>query len=36
MASGYLTNYAGFLTAEEYGNYIKNEFSNSLDLIYKV
>ena len=36
MAAGYLSNYAGFPTALEYSNYIKDEFSASLDLIYKL
>lgn len=34
MAAGMLTNYAGYPSATEYSNYIKNEFSASLDLIY--
>ena len=36
MASGELTNFAGYASIDEYAAYIKTEFSNSLDLIYNI
>jgi hypothetical protein len=36
MAEGYLTNLPGYATANEYVSYVKSEFSNSLDLIYRI
>lgn len=36
MASGELTNFAGYASIDEYAAYIKSEFSNSLDLIYNI
>jgi hypothetical protein len=36
MSQGWLKNFAGYATKEEFATAIKEEFSSSLDLIYKI
>lgn len=36
MSENLLTNYAGYASRDEYVDAIKKDFSDSLDLIYKI